>query len=111
MNTQIIYNNPNKIYYIYDGIYKNNKLCTKLITDGNTFKRDYTDDVIKYFIDSPDEKSIRLDDGIIYEVIVTDANYVIIQAFINDKLIGCKTYKENKSLLKRKKQPFLITFY
>ena len=103
MNTQIIYNNPNKIYYIYDGIYKNNKLSTKLITDGNTFKQDYTDDLIKYYIDSPDDKSNRLENGSIYEVVVTDASFVTIQGFINDELISCKTYKENKSLLKRKK--------
>ena len=31
MNTQTIYDNLNNTYYIYNGIYKGNKLSTKLI--------------------------------------------------------------------------------
>ena len=101
MNKQIIYDNPNNTYYIYNGIYKGNKLSTKLITDGNTFKQDYTDDLIKYYLDSPDNKSIRLESGSIYKVVVTDANFVTIQGFINDELISSKTYKDNINLLKK----------
>lgn len=101
MNKQIIYGNPNNTYYIYNGIYKGNKLSTKIITDGNTFKQDYTDDLIKYYLDSPDNKSIRLESGSIYEVVVTDASFVTIQGFINDELISSKTYSENKENLKR----------
>lgn len=101
MNKQIIYDNPNNTYYIYNGIYKGNKLSTKLITDGNTFKQDYTDDLIKYYLDSPDNKRIRLESGSIYKVVVTDANFVTIQGFINDELISSKTYKDNINLLKK----------
>ena len=101
MSTQIIYDNPNNTYYIYNGIYKGNKLSTKLITDGNTFEQDYTDDLIKYYLDSPDDKSIRLESGSIFEIVVTDASFVTIQGFINDELVSTKTYSENKENLKR----------
>ena len=97
MNKQIIYDNPNNTYYIYNGIYKGNKLYTKLIT----FKQDYTDDLIKYYLDSPDNKSIRLESGSIYEIVVTNASFVTIQGFINDELISSKAYFENKENLKR----------
>lgn len=92
MSTQIIYDNPNNTYYIYNGIYKGNKLSTKLITDGNTFKQDYTDDLIKYYLDSPDNKSIRLESGSIYKVVVTNASFVTIQDFINDELISSNIF-------------------
>lgn len=89
------------IIFIMEYIKVINKLSTKLITDGNTFKQDYTYDLIKYYLDSPDDKSIRLESGNIYEVVVTDASFVTIQGFINDELISSKTYKDNEELLKR----------